>query len=363
MSELKRNIPSLDGLRAISILLVVLSHASWNYFAVNQADMTRLGSIIQVSLLTGTVGVTVFFVISGFLITTLLLKEDKISLKRFYFRRTLRIFPPFYVYLICMVTLRLAGFIDTPASDFVRAFTYTSNYGFHPQANNWSLAHTWSLSVEEQFYLLFPATLVLFGRKKILLVLALVVITAPLFRLLYLQTDPANLYFFGFETVADALAMGCILAITRSWLHRQKFYTSVLQSPFFILMPFLALFIAWLSHFPAYYPKSLYVVFAITMQNAAIALCLDWSITNSGSLVGRILNMKYVVFIGTISYSLYLWQQPVFSTSLELPLFVKIIAAFGLAMISYYLVEKPSLRLRKYLEGKYMKPDLGQANR
>src|SRR5258708_33942090 len=146
-------VPSLDGLRALSIALVLISHlVGTRGFIVPQA----IGRFFSL----GELGVRVFFVISGFLITSLLLEEleseGRISLIRFYFRRTMRILPPYFTLILAVVLLEAAGWITLAPKDKLHALTYTSNY--YPE-RSWYLGHTWSLAVEQQFYLMCAALL------------------------------------------------------------------------------------------------------------------------------------------------------------------------------------------------------------
>ena len=155
-------IPCLDGLRAVSISLVVAQH-SW---------LSRSGGAghddPRWRFLNGALGVEIFFVISGYLITTLLVREaearGRVSLRSFYVRRVLRIFPAYFAYLAVVVGLALGGLVPLSLGDLLSAVTFTWNYS--PAATSWTLAHAWSLSVEEQFYLLWPATLLFLMRRK-----------------------------------------------------------------------------------------------------------------------------------------------------------------------------------------------------
>ena len=139
-------IPSLDGLRAISIGLVLLGHAT--RFGLGHSFLFRLAVAHAV------LGVDVFFVISGYLITTLLLEEKikfgTISLRLFYLRRALRILPAFLVFVGTLFVLSALGYIDIPSRLWIFVLTYTSN--FTPRV--WDVGHLWSLSVEEHFYFL-----------------------------------------------------------------------------------------------------------------------------------------------------------------------------------------------------------------
>src|SRR5262249_7861489 len=131
----------------------------------------------------GEFGVRVFFVISGFLITGLLMQElardGRIRLARFYLRRTLRIFPPYYTLLVTLGLASAAGAVTLASHDLTHAATYTSNYYL---GRSWFMGHTWSLSVEEQFYLLWPAVFLIAGPRRGFFIAAAVVVLTPFIR-------------------------------------------------------------------------------------------------------------------------------------------------------------------------------------
>lgn len=339
-------IPSLDGLRAISIAFVLFSHlAGTRGFPVSAAtaNVWSLGGF----------GVTVFFVISGFLITGLLLDElrrtDRIRLGRFYFRRTLRIFPPYFALLLALLAADALGWLALHPGDALHAATYTSNY--HSE-RSWFVAHTWSLSVEEQFYLAWPAVLVLARTRRALLIAAATVLAVPLIRVAeweLFRSAGAGVG-FRFETVADSIAAGCVLACVRPRLHRSALYLRLLGSPLFVLVPAIAMGANLLHEHPL-------IAFGagFTIMNVCLALCLDWCVTFPDGRVGRVLNAAPLVFVGWISYSLYLWQQPFLnrdSTALTAQFPVNIILTALAAVASYYIVERPSLQLRKRIEAR-----------
>src|SRR4051794_16092311 len=214
---------SLDGLRAVSILMVLAGHlngtANFGRRDLGIGDYAHLG-------------VVVFFVVSGFLITSLLLSEQEktgaVSLKLFYARRCLRILPAAYAYMACMAVLWAFGSVRLSWRSLIHAATYTGNY---IQARTWHLGHLWSLSVEEQFYLLWPAAFVLLGRRKAAWAAALVLAVAPLARALgWLVLIQAG-YSAGtmFPMVADSLATGCLLALGRRWLENQAWYLALFR--------------------------------------------------------------------------------------------------------------------------------------
>jgi peptidoglycan/LPS O-acetylase OafA/YrhL len=142
--------------------------------------------------------------------------------------------------------------------------------------------------------------------------------------------------------------MGCLLAGLRPYLHRTTWYPRLLASPLFFVVPVIAI-IANLTH------DHPLVVFgaALTIINVSIALCIDWAVTFHEGRVGRVLNMAPLVFVGWLSYSLYLWQQPFLNRSSQsalaaFPLNIVIVCA--LATASYFVVERPALQFRKTVE-------------
>jgi peptidoglycan/LPS O-acetylase OafA/YrhL len=337
-------IPSLDGLRTISVALVVISHF------LPLAGYYNTQNI-------GILGVKFFFVISGFLITGLLLKEiDKtstINLTKFYFRRTLRIFPPYYFYLF-VIFIALKFDIISFTESFRPSLTYTSNY-FVPET--WNLLHTWSLSVEEQFYLIFPFVLIFLSKRKIVWLLGGLILICPFLRLYdySLYSESAKMWvYYGFHTNADGLATGCLLAVFYERLHKSEFYLRILNSRLFFIAPILMVLVN--SYIE---PRQFYLGISFTVSNLLIAMCIDWAITNyKTNIVGRFLNTAPMEKIGVMSYSIYLWQQPFLNhdTILWFNLFpYNIIGIAVFSSISYFLIEKLSLRWRGVLERKLFK--------
>jgi peptidoglycan/LPS O-acetylase OafA/YrhL len=163
MSDKEKRIPSLDGLRAISIIFVIFAHTA--------GGMNLPEWVGRLELSLGPFGVRIFFAISGFLITSLLLyeknKRGEISLSAFYKRRALRILPVYYFYILTVLVLdRFVGPTSIAPSSFFGAATFTTRLWGDWRHNDfpssdWPLFHTWSLSVEEQFYLLWPIVLCL----------------------------------------------------------------------------------------------------------------------------------------------------------------------------------------------------------
>jgi peptidoglycan/LPS O-acetylase OafA/YrhL len=151
-----RYIPSLDGLRALSVVLVIVLHTLWAEAWIHPMHEWYL------VLGNGGMGVSIFFVISGYLISTLLLREwekkGTISLKSFYLRRAFRILPPLYVYILFLVVLGATGHLPgMNFREFITAVTFTRNY---VPSGLWAMEHLWSICLEEQFYLIWPSVLV-----------------------------------------------------------------------------------------------------------------------------------------------------------------------------------------------------------
>ena len=334
-------IPSLDGIRALSIFLVIGWHLSSSGAAPWLTPLWRIDA--------GNLGVRIFFVISGYLITSLLLLEHArtgtINLRRFYLRRAFRIMPAFYCFLVVVSILVVAGALDTPMGAILRAGTYTANYA--SGTGGWNVGHTWSLAVEEQFYLLWPGLIVLLGLRRSFIGAGLMLLLSPLARFGALAFGhwPDNPR-YAFEAVADALATGCLFAYLRPVIWRADSYRRLLGSKAMSFWPMAILVVAALS---VRWPR-FGALLGITLLNIAIAIWLDWCLRFPEGRVGRFLNSGIIAFVGVLSYSIYLWQQPFLRPGHALPLPFSILCIALAALCSYYLVERPMLRLRQRLE-------------
>ena len=293
-----------------------------------------------------TLGVQIFFVISGFLITGILLSElertRRIDLVRFYFRRTLRIFPAFYVFVVAAIVFSLAGFTDKlDARWLVPPITYSTNYF----GSNWLLGHTWSLAIEEQFYLLWPAILLLLGKRKGVWIAVAAVVLAPAVRAYYMENGLAG---FHFEAFMDGIAVGCLLAALQRRIAASAILNRVLRSPVLLVVPVLLLALTEATVRPRLGPL---FYAADTLIYLTIAVGIYAAIHRSGDPVTRFLNHKAVARVGVLSYSIYLWQQMFlspFDTPFVFPWNILLVLPF--AWLSYVAVESPMLRLRQRLE-------------
>jgi len=334
------HLPSLDGLRALSIALVLLGHLSGTHgflrLTLGVGDYAHLG-------------VVVFFVISGFLITRLMLSERAksgyVSLKLFYARRALRLLPAAFAFITCVSLLWAAGILHLQARDIWHACTYTVN--FEP-ARSWQLGHLWSLSVEEQFYLIWPCTFVLLGPRRAGWAAAAAVLLGPVARSgawLFLRGTPYyNLEMF--PVVADSIAMGCLLAMAGGWLEQRSWYLKLFRP---VYSAGLLALILLMNRFMGY---TIISVFGSSVINASLAVLIHRSVCYPRDRVGRVLNWRPVAFVGVLSYSLYLWQQ-LFLNRYSLTWINRFPQNLGLgvvaALASYFLLEKPLLNLRRRL--------------
>ncbi|MEP6618246.1 MAG: acyltransferase [bacterium] len=340
-------IPSLDGLRAISIAAVLMGHlAGTQGFPPVLTSVLRNGYVDFAAL-----GVTVFFVISGFLITGLLLAEEHktggVNLARFYIRRTLRIVPAYAALLIVVAVLDSRGIISVPRADFVHALTYTMNY---ESGRTWYLGHLWSLAVEEQFYLLWPAAFAFTNLKWSTRIAFAVFCLVPFIRLGEATLWPGRdaTIFTTFETAADALAGGCLLALSRDALFARPRYRRLVESAWAIP----ALLVVGLAVSARFRPA---IVVGHSIVVFAVAAGVDRCVRHPDGAFGTLLNARPVVFVGTLSYSLYLWQQLFLNRGSDAPLAsfpANIVCATTAALLCHFLIEKQALKLRSRVEGK-----------
>lgn len=316
-----QRIPSLDGLRAISITLVVLSHlVKWKHISLNV-----LGSY-------GALGVHIFFVLSGYLITKLLLREyeqtSTISLRDFYVRRGYRIFPAALVFMVVVGVLYWQQIRWFHAA---AALLYVANMDI---TRPWFFGHLWSLSIEEQFYLLWPFALKNWQRHKTTILLC-VLLATPVFWVGLYAFKMHNGLTGSLPAYADQLAIGCLLAI---------FAPRVPKIPGWLAVAFV-LAMVLIPWFPANTPlRTMFLLFVLSpLANVSIAGLVLHVI----QVPYRALNWPLVAWLGKISYSLYLWQQLFCSNDSLHSGYLLVSPALACACVSYYCVEQPMLRLRE----------------
>ena len=344
IDETKR-IPSLDGLRAASILMVLVGHSLLRMHPVG-----TLQRVIFSAGNYGATGVSVFFAISGFLITMLWKRERQtfggISRSDFYVRRTFRILPAFAVYVGAVGLLAGLHVISVDRSDFLHALTFTTDFDTH---THWFLGHTWSLSVEEQFYLVWPIVVVSCSDKMLTRIALAVILLEPFLRVgtYFLMPGLRGQVIYMAQTRADALMFGCLIALLYDSAKFQQWTSALVQRRWpcwaaLLLLPILP----WLER-PLRGPYIFCVEYSL--QGVCISVILLYAILLHNSRVGRLLNSKVVVHVGVLSYSLYLWQELFLGGTSASPsmLLARLALAFGFAELSYFAVERPMLRLGK----------------
>ena len=348
-------LPSLDGWRCVAIALVIVSH--WPYTRGFPASpwSERL-------IRSGDLGVRVFFVISGLLITYLLLTEadrrGHPSLQAFYLRRVLRIFPVYFLYIAVLAVLTAIGFYSDAWSSWIGTLTFTRNI---VGRGNSVTVHYWSLAVEEQFYFFWPLTLVLFSlwrRPRLAAgLLLLPLLLCPVVRAGLLQTRWPNpwvvraLGTFSIARYADSLAIGALAAfVYRANAERVRDIASrtvltVALTVFIVITAVDGKLPYWLD------------VWAPTVQGLAVVCAILVTITRSSGGVYWFLNARPIAWIGTLSYSVYVWQQLFLGhfagpRLAAFPLYdwrIWWLTALACACTSYYTVERPILTVRDRL--------------
>ncbi|MGQ3895008.1 acyltransferase family protein [Enterobacter hormaechei] len=337
--------PEIDGLRAIAVVLVVIYHA------------------FPALIPGGFIGVDIFFVISGFLITSILKAEistGKYSIKEFYRRRIDRLFPAlllvmFSVYIFGWFTLFSDEFMQlgkqlAGGAGFIANIVLYSETGyFNATSATKPFLHLWSLGIEEQFYLLFPIILYFSYRKKLNLVLVVGVLAAISFALnIFSISENVERTFYLPQYRHWELLLGAILALL---LHGEKgkkpnkllaVTLTVLSVSVIIITAFLLTssvpFPGWYALLPVV--ASVFLVFGLQRDG----------------LVKSILSSKPFVFVGLISYPLYLWHWPLFSlahiingsTPPDVIMLGLMVASFILATLTYWLIERPLKRVKSW---------------
>jgi peptidoglycan/LPS O-acetylase OafA/YrhL len=239
-----------------------------------------------------------FFVISGYLITSLLLKNraktETIRRPMFYFRRLMWLSPALLFYLLAIFTLSTFGAITIRQGDVLHALTYTMNFHFD---RAWQVGHLWLLSVEEQFYLLFWPAALLYAGSRARTVCLSVIAAVPLIRISLLLVARSPIIRSGefFFTIVDTLAVGCALTSIQYGLWRNSSYPRFENSPAFWFVPLAALAI----HFNSIW--RLQALLRLTVMNICIMLAIDQAVRMPKTAWGRFLNLKRMRTIGLIS--------------------------------------------------------------
>jgi peptidoglycan/LPS O-acetylase OafA/YrhL len=351
-----RHIPSLDGLRALSIFLVLALHTLLRNTLYKEISFgSRLAG-------NGSLGVLIFFVLSGYLITTLLLREREktstISLKSFYLRRAFRILPPLYVYVLFLAVLGATGHLPgMNRREVIFALTLTRNYAHH--VDLWAFEHLWSLCIEEQFYLIWPALLVLCtlhrkgakGRETATRIALGVLIAEPLIRVLSYRFLPDFHNLGMFHMQADGLMFGCLGALQQGHPRFERMYTRATRWPW--LLPILLFFV--LGTLTIVLGNYWILTAGFTLNGVVVLMWMLWLVRNPSTILGRVMNHPVIMWVGRLSYSMYIWQT-FFLHHLDIEVFgrdgwwntfpTSWFCILAVAVVSYYCIEQPALRLR-----------------
>jgi peptidoglycan/LPS O-acetylase OafA/YrhL len=346
-----QHLPTLDGVRGLAILLILVHHA---YSNLIPAGSTSSGSVPGAFI-----GVDVFFALSGFLITSLLLRERKrrgrIRLANFYARRALRLLPALYVMLAIYIVYASATNLPTTTVGIVPIATYWQNWADIANISTPTyLTHLWSLSVEEQFYLFWPIVLILlisFARRTryIAGILVVALLAMNVYRIAAWQGQSSVLTFYArTHTRGDALIVGALAALL--WSTR-RFPRRGLVPAAYIATLFLAYCVARVG--PA---ARFYYAGGFTLVGLAVAVIIVASLESNWA-GNRVLRMRALATLGLVAYGLYLWHYLIFLSvqhyGASWTIAGRLAVAFSVTALftaaSWMLVEKPCLRWKDRL--------------
>ncbi|MGZ8544817.1 MAG: acyltransferase family protein [Flavisolibacter sp.] len=346
--------PALDGIRGLAILLVVIYH---NFDFLNISYF-------------GWLGVDLFFVLSGYLITKILLNSlgEKNFLRNFYIRRVLRIFPLYYGSLLVLLLILPKIFPDYRAFDYfvehqlwLWVFLQNWLFIFIPHPGLGILNHYWSLAVEEQFYLVWPFVIMLVRKEKILLYLLIVLLALVMFLRLYVWLNQVDVSYFNLYTFTriDGICIGSMVAIiqrtNKLFLSKTTFWIVIGFAGLNFLFDFINRFYQFT--FP-YLPLVGYTTFAMMF-----GLLVHEATVSRDSLVARIFDTGFMKFFGKISFGLYVFHWPIYFAAKNpvaswwqnysdhyvtlVSSIIPTLAAIALSVVSYYYFESPFLRMKK----------------
>lgn len=349
-------IPTLNGWRAFSIVYVLLYHSTWIYF--NPQTGLYPNELYWKLSKNGAFGVYFFFGISGYLITTRLIEEYKffgnISLKSFYLRRFFRIIPVLLIFLSIISALKWSQMIEVPTISILSSIFFFRNYT--ADVSEWYTGHFWSLSMEEHYYLIWPALFLFTIKMKrawilIMIILASVTIWRTLeyrYHLLapYLPTTEfrgrTDLFF-------DYMMWGSLFAFLNAQSKFKIFFFRFTR-PWFIIFAIFFMHTLFLIKIP----------FQDSVQSLLIQFCLLLSINYPESSFSKFLENKTIARIGVYSYSLYVWQQLVLTPAnmrlkgfefLQTPP-LNILLLCIIAYISFNFLENPVINFGKKILNK-----------
>jgi peptidoglycan/LPS O-acetylase OafA/YrhL len=327
-------IPTLDGWRAIAIMGVIFSHVQMELSPNGEALAYRVGNV----------GVSLFFAISGFLITTLLLDEEqergRISLRSFYMRRAFRILPAAFTFLGIIAIAGQWKLLPLKSGEILASALFFNNYWPN---HSWFTAHFWSLSIEEHFYLVWPFVLLKASSKRALYFALAGALATLVWRPVGLTLYPSTAI-HRTDLRLDAFMYAAIVAI----LHHRGYWIPLFTYRFTV--PLFSLFLT--ATYVA--GRGSHVlglnVFKQTLEALLLPVIIASAVSSPQSWVARCLSQPLFCWIGRISYSLYLWQQICISPYFPGNIVVQLFALLTCASLSVYLIENPCRRYVRRLE-------------
>lgn len=345
-------LPTLDGWRAIAIGLVLLAHSAASIDAA--WPHLRVAAVAT----TGLLGVQIFFALSGFLITTWLIREEqdsgRISLRAFYTRRVFRIMPAASVMLLVVAISSLTGVFPVTIGRWLSALLFVANLSH--ATDSWYVGHFWSLAVEEHFYLLWPAIFLLLksNRRRLAFTVATALLLA-LWRAIdfkYRLTLTDWPRWWGRTDInADSILWGVSVALIFAdgvWRARLLRYLDTTLAPLALVA---IVIVCERLQWPPWNWKL--AMAGLTVKAIAFPLLIVWTLNHKTSWWSRLLETAPLRFVGLISYSLYLWQQlfcvepgswiPGQHALQSFP--ANLLGAFGCATLSYLLIERPFIAI------------------
>lgn len=324
-----RRIPSLDGWRGIAILLVLITHYQSAF----------LGKLRWNS---GQHGVQIFFVLSGYLITQQLLSTKRIHLRAFYLRRAFRILPAAFFYLAVLSLLTLIVAPEIQGTGIVASLLFFRNY--LPQTNaNLFTNQFWTLSVEEQFYLAWPATLLLLGKRRAAGVAAILCAATAGWRMAFWAHYAVIPHFQDTEIRADGLLIGCLLAIALSEPPIKRWASEWARSVFWLAFPIFAV------------DCTIFGYILPLHESIVIAAMIGSTSISPDFFLSRMLDWTPLATVGVLSYSIYLWQQ-LFLHPFWGPLWPALLGAS--VLFSYAIIENPTRRLGRKIASRIFQPEM-----
>jgi peptidoglycan/LPS O-acetylase OafA/YrhL len=350
-----RYLPQLDGIRAIAVGLVLLVHC------VIVPEHGIVAWAFRHTLSNGWIGVDLFFALSGYLITSILLRSKSRPhyFRNFYARRFLRIFPLYYglIAILAVAAPRLPFGTFSPSWPYL---TYISNLWLVFKGWEWApLGHAWSLAIEEQFYLLFPLVVLWLDKRRLRQLLWFLIAISPVIRVVTNSLTFPGASSFATFCRLDVLAMGALIAVAfdgRTEISEQ----AVRRIQVALACLTTATAVLWLTK-QLDFKKVLFNAFGLTVVEATAALFVCFVLVCPGHLLGRVLQFPLAVRMGRISYGVYLIHYPVAQIigaqvraqiadnwlRTAVIAATSIFATLVLATLSWFAFERPILRLKR----------------